>query len=155
MIVGGPTAYELSRRMDFAMSKPAQSPSGSNTPVLELSGIKVLVIEDESLIAMFIEDTLSDIGCESVAVASNLDDALTKVTEIQCDIVMLDVNLAGKETFKLAEILAEKNQPFIFSTGYGNAVIPTHLRHVPVLQKPFREIDLQEKLQTALTMNRP
>ncbi len=136
------------------MSERAQAVSGLNTGAVQLLGTKVLVVEDESLIAMFIEDTLSDIGCKVVAVASNLDDAMTKATDIEYDVVMLDVNLAGKDTFTLAEVLSAKNQPFIFSTGYGNAAIPTHLQHVPVLQKPFREADLQEKLQTALTVNR-
>ena len=125
--------------------------------VSNISGLsqatKVLVIEDEALIAMFIEESLAQIGCVSVAVASNLDDAMQKASEIECDVVMLDLNLAGKETFQLAEFLCQKHQPFIFSTGYGTASVPTHLQHVPILQKPFRESELQEKLQTALTMN--
>lgn len=138
----------------FVLSVCAQTVSDLIPVTFGLAGTKVLIVEDEALIAMFIEDTLSDIGCETVAVASNLVDAMTKVAEIQCDIVMLDVNLAGKETFKLAEVLSKKNQPFIFSTGYGNAVIHPHLQHVPVLQKPFRESELREKLQAALRMNR-
>ncbi len=136
------------------MSERVKKISGLNAIAFPLAGTKVLVVEDESLIAMFIEDTLSDIGCETVAVVSSLDEAMAKVTEIEWDIVMLDVNLAGKVTFTLAEALSKKNRPFIFSTGYGNAAIPTHLQHVPVLQKPFRESDLQEKLQIALSMNR-
>jgi DNA-binding response OmpR family regulator len=136
------------------MTERIRSISDFDTGPFALAGIKVLIVEDESLIAMFIEDTLSDIGCESVGVSYTLDDAMIKVEEIQCDIVMLDVNLAGRETFKLAELLCDKNQPFIFSTGYGKAVIPSHLEHVPVLQKPFREGDLQEKLRTALSNNK-
>jgi CheY-like chemotaxis protein len=136
------------------MSERAQAVSGLDSVVVTLTGTKVLVVEDESLIAMFIEDTLSDIGCEAVSTASSLDEAMNKVTEIEYDIVMLDVNLAGKDTFALAEILSKKNQRFIFSTGYGNAAIPSHLKHIPVLQKPFREGDLAEKLKTALTMSR-
>lgn len=136
------------------MSELAQAISDLNNVSFNLMGTKVLVVEDESLIAMFIEETLLDIGCEAVSIASSLDDAMTKVTEVECDIVMLDVNLAGKHTFALAEALSKKNRPFIFSTGYGNAAIPAHLQYVPVLQKPFREGELQEKLQAALTMNR-
>lgn len=141
-------------RSGFTMSEGAQAVSGLNSVFFELTGTKVLIVEDESLIAMFIEDTLSDIGCEAVSIASSLDDAMTKVTEVECDIVMLDVNLAGKDTFALAETLSKKNRPFIFSTGYGNAAIPAHLKHIPVLQKPFREGELEEKLKTALTMSR-
>lgn len=125
--------------------------------VSSMSGLspatKVLIIEDEALIAMFIEESLPQIGCVSVAVVSNLRDAMKKVAEVECDIVMLDVNLAGKDTFQLAEFLSQKHQPFIFSTGYGTSSVPAHLQHVPILQKPFCENELQEKLHTALTMN--
>lgn len=103
---------------------------------------------------MFIEDTLADIGCETVCILTSLTGAMEKVAEIDCDVIMLDVNLGGQQTFKLAEYLCEKQQPFIFSTGYGNAGIPTHLHHVPVLQKPFQESELREKLQAALAAAR-
>ncbi len=115
-----------------------------------LAGIKVLVIEDEPLISMFIEDLLSDLGCETVAIAANLTDATHKAAEVDCDIIMLDVNLSGKQTFGLAESLFEKHMPFIFSTGYGNPGIPSHLQYVPVLQKPFKDSELKEKLEFAL-----
>lgn len=115
-----------------------------------LAGIKVLVIEDEPLISMFIEDLLSDLGCETVAIAANLTDATHKAAEVDCDIVMLDVNLSGKQTFGLAESLFEKHMPFIFSTGYGNPGIPLHLQYVPILQKPFKVSELKDKLEFAL-----
>jgi DNA-binding response OmpR family regulator len=138
----------------FSMAERARAVLNSDTAASGLDGTRVLVVEDESLIAMFIEDTLADIGCEAVYIASSLDDAMNKVTEIEHDIVMLDVNLAGKDTFSLAEVMSKKNQPFIFSTGYGNSAIPSHLKHVPVLQKPFREGELEEKLKAALAMGR-
>lgn len=103
---------------------------------------------------MFIEDTLADIGCEIVATATNLTEAMTKVTEIECDVIMLDVNLSGTQTFKFAESLCERHLPFIFSTGYGIAGIPPHLHHVPVLQKPFQESDLREMLHDVLNAER-
>jgi len=116
-----------------------------------VKGLKVLVVEDEALISMFIEDSLADIGCETVAIASNLTDAKVKVAEVDYDIVVLDVNLGGKQTFELAESLAERQLPFIFSTGYGHAGVPPHLHHVPILQKPFQEGQLKDALLMALT----
>lgn len=124
------------------------------TTNIDLTGTRVLVVEDEPLISMFIEDALADLGCETVAIVSNLTEAMTKAAELQYDIVMLDVNLGGKQTFKLAEFLCERHLPFIFSTGYGSIGIPSHLQHVPVLQKPFQESELREKLQTALAARR-
>ena len=119
-----------------------------------LAGIRVLVIEDEPLISMYIEDSLSDLGCETVATAANLTDAIHKASAVLCDIIMLDVNLSGKQTFGLAESLFEKHMPFIFSTGYGNPGIPLHLQYVPVLQKPFKDSELKEKLEFALAAAR-
>jgi CheY-like chemotaxis protein len=115
-----------------------------------LAGIRVLIVEDEPLISLFIEDTLTDIGCSTVAVAANLADATTKVQRVEWDVVLLDVNLHGVQSFGLAETLSEKKRPVVFSTGYGIAGIPAHLQHIPVLQKPFQERELIEKLQLAL-----
>jgi CheY-like chemotaxis protein len=114
------------------------------------AGIRVLVIEDEPLISIFIEDALADIGCEIVAVASSLAEAKSKVETVEWDVVLLDVNLHGIQSFGLAESLSEKNRPFVFSTGYGIAGIPVNLQHIPVLQKPFQERELIEKLALAL-----
>lgn len=132
------------------MPESSRDPDKANVSHPGLAGIKVLVVEDESLIAMFIEDTLVDIGCETIAVASTLSEAMKKAAETEYDIIMLDVNLAGKQTFQLAEFLCEKRQPFVFSTGYGKAGIPSHLNHVPVLQKPFLAHELGNILQAAL-----
>lgn len=62
------------------------------------------------------------------------------------DLAILDVNLEGQEIFPVAEILAERNLPFIFVTGYGAAGLPEHFRGRPTLQKPFQS----EKLEAAL-----
>lgn len=119
-----------------------------------LAGIKILVVEDEPIISMFIEDSLSDLGCKSIAFATNLSDAQNKVAEGDFDVVMLDVNLKGELSFPMAETLSARHLPFIFSTGYGKVAIPTHFQHVPVLQKPFQENELREKLQSVLTSPR-
>jgi CheY-like chemotaxis protein len=100
---------------------------------------------------MLIEDTLSDIGCETVSIATNLSEALSKASTLVYDAVVLDVNLNGEQTFPIAELLEEKRIPYVFSTGYGTAGIPDGLRAVPVVQKPFQERDLEEALRAALT----
>lgn len=116
-----------------------------------LRGLRVLVVEDEALVSMLIEDTLSDIGCKTVSIATSLSDALDKASTLSYDVVILDVNLNGEQTFPVAEMLVEKRVPFVFSTGYGVAGLPDGLQDVPVLQKPFQQHELQEALSAALT----
>ncbi|HEX5454996.1 MAG TPA: response regulator [Stellaceae bacterium] len=116
-----------------------------------LAGLRILIIEDESLISMLIEDTVAEIGCEVVGIAARLDDAMRKLSSLSFDVVILDVNLHGCETYPIAETLAARSVPFIFATGYGAAGLPEAFREIAVLQKPFRRIDLQRALVAALT----
>ena len=116
-----------------------------------LVGLRVLVIEDESMVAMLLEDTLADIGCLVVAVASRFDDAVKKAEALAFDIAILDVNLNGKNTSSIADLLAERGVAFVVATGYGSTGLPDSLRKVPLLQKPYLQRDLVRALQAALT----
>jgi len=99
---------------------------------------------------MLIEDILDELGCKVAGVASELGEALTKSEEEEFDIAILDVNLNGARSFRVAEKLAELRVPFVFSTGYGFAGVPAAFHGVPILVKPFRDQDLREALATAL-----
>ena len=116
----------------------------------DLTGRRVLVVEDESLIVMLVEDALADLGCEIVGVASRFDDAVAKARTLACDAAVLDVNLNGLRTFPIAEILRGRGIAFVFATGYGATSIPEGLNAVPVLQKPFAASDLERALRSAL-----
>lgn len=116
----------------------------------DLQDLRVLVVEDESLIAMLIEDTLCDLNCTVVAVAANLSDALAKAAAMDFDIAILDVNLSGLPAFPVAELLLRRRIPFIFSTGYGASGVPEAFGTVPVLAKPFREADVGRALIAAM-----
>ena len=115
-----------------------------------LQGLRVFIIEDEALISMMTEDMLSDFGCMSVGVATNVKEALEQAARIDCDAVVMDINLHGEQTFAVARLLSQKRIPFIFTTGYSADGIPEDLRHVPILQKPFQERDFAEALVTAV-----
>ncbi len=107
---------------------------------------RVLVVEDESLVAMLIEDMLSDMGYEVVAVAARIEQALETARVIGADLAILDLNLAGQRTDAVAEILRARGIPFMFATGYGAAGVAQEWSHVPVVQKPFQEAELSRAL---------
>lgn len=115
-----------------------------------LRGIRVLIVEDEPLVAILIEDTLSDFGCVTVATVSSASVALSKAAQLDFDVAVLDVNLNGEKSFRVAEVLTGRQIPFIFSTGYGAPDIPAAFHRAPVLKKPFQERDLEQALRAAL-----
>ena len=121
----------------------------ADTPTLV--GRRILVVEDEMMIAMLVEDMLAEFGCAVVGPAHALDTALDlALTEIGIDAALLDVNLGGQPVFAVADALRAKGVPAIFSTGYGDAGLRDVDRGSPVLQKPFRAGDLARALNQAL-----
>jgi len=117
---------------------------------ISLKGRRVLVVEDDPMVAMLLVDMLDAIGCEIVAVASRLEDALEKAQSLSFDVAILDINLAGANTFHVAELLSKRGIGFVFATGYGNAHLPPDLANAPVLQKPFVERDIAQALRRAV-----
>ena len=119
-----------------------------------LQGRRVLVIEDESLVAMLLETILDDMGCAVVGPESNIDDGLiSATTEPSLDAALLDVNVAGREVFPVAEALKARGVPFVFSTGYGEAGLPEHWRGNPTIQKPFTEGAIRDALMKAMNIS--
>jgi CheY-like chemotaxis protein len=112
--------------------------------------LRILIVEDEMLVAMNIEDMLLDLGHEVAGLAGRLEPALALAREAEIDVAMLDVNLAGEQSFPVADALIERGVPFLFATGYGLKGIPECYRDRPVLQKPFRGQDLAGALRRAL-----
>jgi CheY-like chemotaxis protein len=121
-------------------------------PAAILANIRVLVVEDETLVAMLLEDMIGDLGGTVVASASRLSRALEIISAPgNCfDLAVLDVNLGGEEAFPVASALAERGVPFAFSTGYGNAGLPEAWRGRPTLQKPFTQEQVGSVLARAL-----
>jgi CheY-like chemotaxis protein len=120
------------------------------TPRGDMNGLRILVVEDEAAISLLLEDMLLDFGCEVVGPAARLGTALELVRDETLDLAILDVNVAGESIYPVAAALVERKVPFVFSTGYGSAGIMDLYRDRPVLQKPFAQRDLQQKLLQAL-----
>ena len=116
-----------------------------------LSGRRVLVVEDESLVAMLLETILEDMGCTPVGPASNVDEgeAIARDT-VDLDAALLDVNLAGRQVFPVAAVLKARGVPFVFSTGYGESGLPDEWRGNPTIQTPFTEAAVRDALMQAL-----
>jgi CheY-like chemotaxis protein len=116
-----------------------------------LKGRRVLVVEDEMMIAMLVEDMLGELGCTVIGPAHALAPALALACdEVEIDAALLDINLGGQPVFAIADALRARGVPMIFSTGYGESGLREIDRGAPVLQKPFRANDLEAALNTAL-----
>ncbi len=117
-----------------------------------LQGVRVLLVEDEALVAMLMEDMLADQGCSVVATAPRLDEALAHAQDLtlEFDVAVLDLNLAGENTFSVAQALEKRSVPFVFATGYGAGGLPPEWRGRPTLQKPFTAGDVTAVLAKTL-----
>jgi len=108
-------------------------------------GARVLIVEDEIVVALFLEDLLAEFGYEVAGIVSHLDDAMGRPNDY--DIAVLDVHLNGRNVFDFADRLAARGTPFVFATGYGARGIPDRHCARPVLQKPFRPDELKRVLK--------
>jgi hypothetical protein len=118
---------------------------------LAMGGNRILVVEDEPLVAMNLSTSLAELGFHVVGPYSTLAKAAAAAAETEVDAALLDVNLSGKVVYPVAEILASKNVPFAFITGYGTAALPDKYANAPVLQKPIDN----ETLQLLLAQKHP
>ncbi|MHA6298083.1 response regulator [Devosia sp. CAU 1758] len=116
----------------------------------ELAGKRILVVEDEGVVALLIEDMLEDLGCEVIGSVATLSKAIEAATSQTFDLAMLDVNLDGQLVFPVAEVLQSRQLPFLFSTGYGRLGVPDKFKAYEVLNKPFAKEELERKLRAAL-----
>lgn len=113
----------------------------------ELASRRIFVVEDETLVLFNLEDILADLGCTIVAQAMSLDQAekLAAVVEMP-DAAILDVNIGGARVFPAAKILADRQVPILFATGYGRAGLPDEWQDRPVIVKPYTQRDVEQAL---------
>ena len=113
---------------------------------MPFSGLKVLLVEDEAMIAMMVEDLLSDLGCQVIGTAGGLAQAFALAERETFDCAILDVNLGGERVDPFVDLLKARGAPFIFATGYGVAGVREEDRAWPVLLKPINGRRLGEAL---------
>lgn len=130
--------------------KPAQ---GARTPLL--SGTRVLIVEDETVVALHMAKMVEELGCTVVKTVGTVDQALDVVSEHAIDCAILDVNLSGTLSFRLAAALRRRDIPFVYCTAYVDAasVFP-EVAAAQRLGKPVRKKDLRDALVHALHSHR-
>jgi CheY-like chemotaxis protein len=113
---------------------------------MPVSRRRILVVEDEGLVALMLEDMLEDLGYDVAYSAASVVKALAWIEAGgEVDLALLDVNLGGEPVFPVADALKARGVPFAFSTGYGEAHDP-RFREAPLLGKPI----MVERLQAVL-----
>ncbi|WOJ88306.1 PAS domain S-box protein [Methylocapsa polymorpha] len=115
-----------------------------------LRGRRILIVEDEPLVAMEIESLLASTGCEIIGPAATIQTAKRFIADATIDAALIDANLAGHPVHELAAALTQKNIPFAFATGYGREALPLGFRDAPVLTKPFSRSQLLVVIEALL-----
>jgi CheY-like chemotaxis protein len=111
-----------------------------------LTGLRVMVVEDEMLVSLLIEAMLTDHECSIVGPFATVQAAGDAAMTEAIDVALLDVNVGGSKVYPVANALATRRIPFLFLSGYGKSAIPQDRPEWRVCTKPFREADLIEML---------
>jgi PAS domain S-box-containing protein len=111
-----------------------------------LAGGSVMLVEDEAIVALAVNDSLTELGFSVVGPFSRISDARRALQDSQVDAAILDVNLDGEMVYSLADLLTARNIPFVFATGYVAESIDPRFGHIPVLQKPIEKKMLSQVL---------
>ncbi|AGK59890.1 signal transduction histidine kinase [Hyphomicrobium denitrificans 1NES1] len=127
---------------------PRSMQSSVEKPV---AGKRILIVDDEPLIAMDIVASLEDEGCQIVGPAGTLQKALNLIERKEIDAALLDANLSGDPVDTIAAALARRKIPFAFVSGYGREGLPEAYQQVELIKKPFQRQQLVDVIQQMLT----
>jgi DNA-binding response OmpR family regulator len=100
-------------------------------------GKRVLVVEDEYLVAEDVRRWLQDRGAEVIGPAARIARARSLIASHRIDAAVLDINVAGELVFPAADALSERRIPFLFMSAFDRSIIPARFAHVQLLQKPI------------------
>jgi PAS domain S-box-containing protein len=164
--LGGKAAFEWNAgglrcvfaipRTELAKSRvfnPSLITNGGNGAVVDLKRKdkpRVLLVEDEALVAMMIQDTLAEFGFQVIGPLSTASEALVAARESHFDAAVLDINLGDGLVYTVAEILGVRGVPFVFVTGYDVDSIDPRFSDIPTLQKPIERDVLQKIFMSSI-----
>jgi CheY-like chemotaxis protein len=118
--------------------------------VSRLAGSRILLVEDEAIIAFALEDILEELGCTVVGPAMHLDEALALARCEAFDAAILDVNLNDARSYPVAAEIERRGMPFVFASGYDPGSLEWSGRPVELLSKPYRKDQVEAALSKAL-----
>ena len=107
---------------------------------------RILVVEDEASIAIMMEHCLEILGYAVLGPVSKLSTAMQMAAAEEVDAALLDVTIRGGDVFPVAEILRQRQIPFVLASGYGQWALPTSLRDAPRLTKPFSMSEMEAQI---------
>ncbi len=139
-------------RLEFPASSQAmvRKPGAAGAEPGEVGPRKrVLLVEDESMIAMMMEQTLRELELEVVGPFSTVKDAVAAIERAPVDAGILDINLGGEMAYPIAQILQSRKIPFVFMTGYGADTMERPFPEVRIFQKPLERETLREFFLTS------
>ena len=115
-----------------------------------LSGKRVLIVEDESLIAMLAEDFLIELGATVIGPATSIDDAIALIATQEIDAAVLDLNIRGERSDRVADALRLRGIPIVCATGYGQGAAD-FAKGSTIIAKPYSKEKLDHTLRFALS----
>ena len=116
----------------------------------KLDKARVLIVEDEIMLAMNLQDMLTDLGYQVVGIATRMEKALALATDGAIDFAIVDINLAGTLSFPVADILRQRAIPFLFASGYGTQGLIENYAGEYVLTKPFGARELERAIELVM-----
>jgi CheY-like chemotaxis protein len=117
-------------------------------------GLRVLLVEDEMMVALLAESMLIDLGHQVTGPVGRLDQAIAMAEREDVDFALLDLNINGGKAYPVAAALAARGIPFIFVTGYGRAGLTAPFEDRPALQKPYGSEDLCAAIEAAYVVDK-
>jgi two-component sensor histidine kinase/DNA-binding response OmpR family regulator len=134
------------RYRDYPDASAVRSPDAPR----RAGGSRLLLVEDELMVGMFMQDLLKTIGYQSTDPIGRLSDAIAAASNERFEGAVLDMNLNGEFVYPLADLLSKQNVPFVFVTGYAPNSVDARFSTVPILQKPVLQDELAGVLSAIL-----
>lgn len=132
------------------MDNPDNAPAGKHPGGNPLAGRSVLVIEDEPYLAEELADYLTALGMVVVGPFPSTQRALIGIEGRRLDCAVLDINLNGETSYSIAELLADREVPFLFMSGYSRDILPARFSSQPMVKKPMYPGELRAVMTTML-----
>jgi PAS domain S-box-containing protein len=134
---------ELTKSRVFQQARNGAGKNGAGIGLPHRGQPRVLLVEDEALVALMIQETLAEFGFDVIGPVGTVSEALAAARQQRIDAAVLDINLGDELVYTVAEILVQRGVPFVFVTGYDADAIDSRFSGIPVLQKPIERESLQ------------